>query len=144
MTHSQNAIVEDESRQLEAVSRVLAEHPVVQGAKDDELLAELDRIRKEIPGAKAEDKGSLMEQYDRQVGVLEQLRKGRQKATVDPASPYFALTLSLMGIGSPSPSIRTYVISVVQTVLCVPLYGLCLLASKLMVIEHSPMRSTAP
>ena len=85
-----NSIVNDEERQLAKVSKVLAEHPVIQGAKDDALLAELERIRKEIPDAKAEDKGALLEQYDRQYGVLEQLRKGRQKQGVDPASPYFA------------------------------------------------------
>lgn len=90
MAQSDHPIVEDEIQLLESVSKVLAEHPVIQGAKDDALVAELERIRKEIPGAKAEDKGSLLEQYDRQVGVLQQLRKGRQKATVDPSSPYFA------------------------------------------------------
>ena len=90
MSRQNNPIVDEEIGLLASVAQVLAEHPVIQGAKDDELVAELDRIRKEIPGAKAEDKGALLEQYDRQVGVLEQLRKGRQKATVDPASPYFA------------------------------------------------------
>jgi len=85
-----NSIVNDEERLLAKVSKVLAEHPVIQGATDDALLAELERIRKEIPDAKAEDKGALLEQYDRQYGVLEQLRKGRQKQGVDPASPYFA------------------------------------------------------
>ena len=90
MSRQNNPIVDEEVDLLASVAKVLAEHPVIQGAKDDELVAELDRIRKEIPGAKAEDEGALLAQYDHQVGVLEQLRKGRQRATVDPASPYFA------------------------------------------------------
>jgi hypothetical protein len=84
------SIVHDEESLLSGITQVLAEHPIIQGAKDDSILVELERIRKEIPGAKAEDKGALLEQYDRQAIVLEQLRKGRQTRTVDPASPYFA------------------------------------------------------
>jgi DNA helicase II / ATP-dependent DNA helicase PcrA len=84
------SIVRDEESLLSGIAQVLAEYPILQGAKDDSILEELERIRKEIPGAKAEDKGALLEQYDRQAVVLDQLRKGRQTRTVDPASPYFA------------------------------------------------------
>jgi DNA helicase-2/ATP-dependent DNA helicase PcrA len=83
-------IVQDEEALLSGIARVLSEQPVIQGAKDDAILVELERIRMELPHAKTEDKGALLEQYDRQAIVLEQLRKGRQTRTVDPASPYFA------------------------------------------------------
>ena len=53
-------------------------------------MAELVRIREEMPNAKAEDLGSLMTQYDQQHALLNQIRETRDKPQVDPASPYFA------------------------------------------------------
>ena len=90
MKNETSKIVTEELALLEGISKVLAENPVVVGASDRELLQEMDRLRLEMPGAKEEDKGALLRQYDRLAALLAQLRKGRQEDEVDPSSPYFA------------------------------------------------------
>ncbi len=83
-------IVIDELDLLARVSRLLAERPFVTGPKEGDLVNELVRLREEIPRAKEEDKGALMQQYHQHVSVLERIREGKQRAQVDPDSPYFA------------------------------------------------------
>ena len=83
-------IVNDELELLARVSRLLAERPFVTGPKEDDLINELVRLRDEIPRAKEEDKGSLLQQYHQHVSVLERIRESKQRAQVDPDSPYFA------------------------------------------------------
>jgi DNA helicase-2/ATP-dependent DNA helicase PcrA len=48
------------------------------------------RIREEIPDAKEEDRGALLEQYHRNIAILDQLRASRGRPEVNPDSPYFA------------------------------------------------------
>jgi len=86
----QQVIVDDEELHLGEVRRLLHEHPVLVGARDKDIVSELQRLRDEVHTAKDEDKGAILSQYDNLFRVLEQLRKGRQTEEVDPDSPYFA------------------------------------------------------
>src|SRR5512143_2533057 len=52
------------------------------------LLAQLREMLRD--GEKAEDHAALLEQWNRQSALLEQLRAARQAPQVDPESPYFA------------------------------------------------------
>ncbi len=83
-------IVLDEQQLLGRVSTLLEERPYVFPAKDDDLVAELVRLREEIPRAKEEDKGALMDQFHLMASQVEQLREARNAPQVDPDSPYFA------------------------------------------------------
>lgn len=82
-------IVGEELEHLRRNRRLLLEHPVVVGARDEEIVRELQRLREEIKTAKEEDKGSILQQYDQLYALLRQLRSGRSEAEVDPDSPYF-------------------------------------------------------
>lgn len=87
MTHP---IVEEEERLLGRVRTLLEEEPWEAPPREADIVAELVRIREEMPNAKAEDLGSLMTQYDQQHALLNQIREARDRPQVDPASPYFA------------------------------------------------------
>lgn len=83
-------IVEDELECLRRVRTYLEEQPYLLPAREAEIVAELVRLREELPQAKEEDKPALLMQYDHQHAWLQQLRASRDQATVDPDSPYFA------------------------------------------------------
>lgn len=83
-------IVEEEERALADVSQRLAEVPFEVPPSEAETVAELLRLRDEVQSAKEEDKPALMVQYDHHFALLTQLRDAREKAQLDPASPYFA------------------------------------------------------
>jgi DNA helicase-2/ATP-dependent DNA helicase PcrA len=83
-------IVREELALLGRVSKLLEEHPYVAPPKEDEIVKELVRLRDEIPEAKEEDQGALMDQYHQNVSLLEQIRAARAAPQVDPDSPYFA------------------------------------------------------
>lgn len=83
-------IVQEETELLERVTRILEEHPYETPPKEQPIIDDLLRLRAEMPGAKDEDKGALMEQYNQRLALLEQLRENRKRPRVDPASPYFA------------------------------------------------------
>jgi DNA helicase-2/ATP-dependent DNA helicase PcrA len=68
----------------------LEEVPYVTPPSEAKIVAELLRLRDEMPGAKAEDLGSLQEQYNQQHALLRQIREARDRPDVDPDSPYFA------------------------------------------------------
>ncbi len=87
MTHR---IVHEEEALLGEVRRLLEEEPWVAPPREADIVAELVRIRDELPTAKAEDRGALMAQYDQQHALLRQIREARDRPQVDPASPYFA------------------------------------------------------
>ena len=86
----EHEIVDDELRLLAHVTQVLAERPYIAPPKETDLVTELVRLRDEIPKAKEEDRGSLMDQYHQNVSLLEQIRASRDKPQVDPDCPYFA------------------------------------------------------
>ena len=83
-------IVDDELACLRRVRQYLEEQPYVLPAREGETVAELVRLREELPTAKEEDKPALLMQYDHQHALLQQLRSTRDQAQVDPDSPYFA------------------------------------------------------
>ena len=84
-------IVADELTVLEAVTQVLNEAPVPSGPSEATIRAELVRLQEMLrEGEKAEDQPALLEQYHRQLSLLEHLRNTRTVAQVDPQSPYFA------------------------------------------------------
>jgi DNA helicase-2/ATP-dependent DNA helicase PcrA len=83
-------IVRDEIDQLRRVRTLLEEEPYVLPPREADIVAELVRLREEIPQAKEEDKPALLQQYDHHRALLDQLRESRAAAQVDPDSPYFA------------------------------------------------------
>jgi len=83
-------IVSEETELLERVARTLQEHPYESPPSEQPIVDDLLRLRAELPNAKEEDKGALMEQYNARLALLEQLRENRQRPRVDPATPYFA------------------------------------------------------
>ena len=83
-------IVVDEENHLQEVRTLLDEVPYVPPPSEKAIVAELVRLREDMPHAKAEDLGSLMEQYNQNHALLGQLRESRDRAEVDPDSPYFA------------------------------------------------------
>lgn len=85
----QERIISEEQALLERVKKVLAETPRVAAPREDDLVEALTRMRDEIQAAKVEDQPALMQQYDRTVSLLEQLRSARGRPVVDPQSPYF-------------------------------------------------------
>lgn len=85
-----NEIVADEEQHLTQVRTLLDEVPYVPPPSEKTIVEELVRLREEMPHAKAEDLGSLMEQYNQNHALLGQLREARDRAEVDPDSPYFA------------------------------------------------------
>jgi DNA helicase-2/ATP-dependent DNA helicase PcrA len=93
-------IVEDELDQLARVRTLLEEEPYVAPPREADLVAELMRLRTEIPTAKEEDKPALLQQYDQGHAWLEQLRAARARPEVDPDSPYFAHLRVREGLGA--------------------------------------------
>jgi DNA helicase-2/ATP-dependent DNA helicase PcrA len=83
-------IVGDEQALLARVVGVLEEYPDVAAPREADIVAELLRLREELPKSKEEDRGALLDQYHQQVSLLDQLRASRSTARVDPESPYFA------------------------------------------------------
>jgi len=83
-------IVAEELELLDEVTTLLQEEPYVVPPSQGEIVEELIRLREEMATAKAEDRGSLMSQYDQQLSLLEQIRRAARAPQVDPGSPYFA------------------------------------------------------
>lgn len=83
-------IVEDELSQLQRVRTLLEEVPYIAPPRESDIVAELVRLRSEIPTAKGEDKPALIQQYDQAHAWLQQVRNARGAPQVDPDSPYFA------------------------------------------------------
>jgi DNA helicase-2/ATP-dependent DNA helicase PcrA len=83
-------VVEEESALLRDVNaRLDASHPTT-APSEAALRAELEHLRATLPGAKAEDRPALLQQWDRQSALLQQLRTAERPPDVDLASPYFA------------------------------------------------------
>jgi DNA helicase-2/ATP-dependent DNA helicase PcrA len=83
-------LIAEEERLLAAVRERLINQPPAAGASEDDLIEEMSRIQQEMRAAKTEDKAALEQQYDLQGRVLDQLRRGKPEAHVDPENPYFA------------------------------------------------------
>ncbi len=83
-------ICDDEASLLAEVRRRLLEVPTLVPPSERDIVAELLRLRDELNAAKDEDQAAMLQQYDQQAALLQQLRDSRDREHVDPASPYFA------------------------------------------------------
>lgn len=84
-------IVQEELDLLERVNRALDESPASEGPSEAKLVAELEHLREMLrEGEKHEDHAALLQQWDRQNALLQQIRASRASPQVDPSSPYFA------------------------------------------------------
>ena len=83
-------ILAEETALLDDIRERLATLRPPPVATEEDVLAELDRIKQEMRHAKTEDKAALEQQYDLSGRVLEQLRRGRPESGVDTENPYFA------------------------------------------------------
>lgn len=88
MTHP---IVADELYVLQQVNALLHDVPTVSAPSETAVVGELTRLREMMrEEVKVEDQGALMEQWNRQSALLDQLRASRQAPQVNRESPYFA------------------------------------------------------
>ena len=85
------SIVAEERSLLQAVTRALEQSPASRPPSETALVEELAHLRDALrAGVKAEDQAALLEQWNRQSALLEQLRASRQAPQVSRDSPYFA------------------------------------------------------
>jgi DNA helicase-2/ATP-dependent DNA helicase PcrA len=85
-----NPIVDQEEALLTDVQQRLARVPKPVVADEGDLVWALSRLQEELRTAKNEDKAAIEQQYEQQLRLLDQLRKGRPDGGVDRSSPYFA------------------------------------------------------
>jgi DNA helicase-2/ATP-dependent DNA helicase PcrA len=84
-------IIDEETRLLERVEQLLDAGRVAPPPSEAAIVQELHDLRTALrEGAKEEDRPALLQQWDRQTALLQQLRTAPRPADVDPASPYFA------------------------------------------------------
>jgi DNA helicase-2/ATP-dependent DNA helicase PcrA len=83
-------ILLEEQALLDDTRARLDRAPAVDPADEADILASLRRLQDDVRTAKTEDKAAIEQQYDQQLRLLDQLRKGRPDGGVDPSSPYFA------------------------------------------------------
>ena len=84
-------IVTEELALLEQVRTEIDASPATAPPSEESVVQELERLREMMSeGAKAEDQAALMEQWNRQSALLQQLRAARQAPQIDRDSPYFA------------------------------------------------------
>jgi DNA helicase-2/ATP-dependent DNA helicase PcrA len=84
-------IVEEELTLLREVNAALARTAAPRPPSEAALVAELDQLRTALrERTKEEDRAALLQQWDRQSALLEQLRHASRPAEVDAGSPYFA------------------------------------------------------
>jgi len=73
-----------------AIDRLDASAPAT-APSETAVVEELEHLRDTLrEGAKTEDRGALLQQWDRQSALLRQLRSAERPPEVDTASPYFA------------------------------------------------------
>jgi DNA helicase-2/ATP-dependent DNA helicase PcrA len=84
-------IVTEELALLERVLTLLQAEPPSRATSEASLESELERLREMMrEESKAEDQAALMQQWNRQSALLEQLRTSHAAPQVDRGSPYFA------------------------------------------------------
>jgi DNA helicase-2/ATP-dependent DNA helicase PcrA len=84
-------IIADELAVLGQVTSLLNDVPTVAAPSETAVVQELTRLREMIgEESKVEDQAALIEQWNRQSALLDQLRASRQAPQVDRDSPYFA------------------------------------------------------
>jgi DNA helicase-2/ATP-dependent DNA helicase PcrA len=84
-------IVAEELALCERVRASLERRPQVAAPTEAPIVRDLERLREQLVSrAESKDAMSLMEQWNRQTALLQQLRSSRAAPVVDPRSPYFA------------------------------------------------------
>ena len=83
-------VIDEELALLADVRNRLLRAPPPVGASEDQLRADLERIKGDIRNAKTEDKAALEQQYEHVGRLLEQVHRGKPDIEVDAESPYFA------------------------------------------------------
>ena len=83
-------IVADEQHNLDRVRRILTENPENNSRSETEIVEDLIRLREDYRAAKPEDRGSIQEQMNQLMALLDQHRKAVPPDPVDPDNPYFA------------------------------------------------------
>jgi len=85
------SIVTEELALLERVMTALAQTPASAPPSESALVEELAGLREALrAGEKAEDHAALLDQWNRQTALLDQLRTSRRMPQVSRDSPYFA------------------------------------------------------
>lgn len=82
--------VVEELRHLDQVRTWLIEHPEEPGASESDTVREIVRLQAEARVAKGEDRAAIHQQVEHLTALLDQIRRGRPRESVDPDSPYFA------------------------------------------------------
>ena len=90
MSEPLHPIVQEEISLLAEIRTKLEERPAESGASEKQIVAELLRLREDMPNAKQEDLGALFQQFDSLHALLKQIRSARNNDSVDPDNPYFA------------------------------------------------------
>ncbi len=83
-------LVAEEVRELARIRKHLLEHPESPGASVSSALMEMQNLRQQVDGAKQEDLGAILHQYDQVANLVDQIQRARQTQQVDPDCPYFA------------------------------------------------------
>jgi len=81
--------VREEESLLQELRHYLLEHPEGPGASDQGALDEMAALRAQIANAKAEDLGSIFQQYEQLSHRVRQIQAGSNQRYVDPECPYF-------------------------------------------------------
>ncbi len=82
--------IADEEAVLATVRERLINEPPPVGANPDDIVEEMQRLLQEMRAAKNEDKPAIEQHYEHLGRLLEQIRRGKQEARVNPENPYFA------------------------------------------------------
>jgi len=84
-------VIDEEFELLTKVNERLESAGPVVPPSEESLVIELEHLRTQLrEGAKAEDRAALLQQWDRQSALLQQLRSASRAPQVEIASPYFA------------------------------------------------------
>jgi len=83
-------VVREELRHLTRTRTILTENPEGPGRSEEDLVRELIKLRDDYREAKTEDRGSIQEQLNQLMALLDQHRAARPTGTVDVDNPYFA------------------------------------------------------
>jgi DNA helicase-2/ATP-dependent DNA helicase PcrA len=90
MSPSTPDVVVEEVRYLKRTRAILEENPEGPGRSEEDLVRELIRLRDDYREAKTEDRGSIQEQLNQLMALLDQHRAARTTASIDIDNPYFA------------------------------------------------------
>ncbi len=90
MSSTAPTVVQEEIRHLQRTRSILEENPEGVGRSEEELVRELIQLRDDYREAKTEDRGSIQEQLNQLMALLDQHRAARSTASIDIENPYFA------------------------------------------------------